>query len=438
MKNSKQVRPALERRLRRRDFLRLAAASTATLAVGGLFSACDTGESNSQTGTEQLGFTTYLLTEAEGEDVVAAVRQIVTDYEERTGANIETAAYPYDDYLDQVIVQARGGNVSGVAHVNNAWIPTLATLGVLTEVAPLVEENAYSRASLRTGTFRGTRYALPWNVSSIGLVANTELLERAGISEMPRTIDDFEQALESLKGLGQDFIPYAASTALGDLKDIVPWMWTCGGDIVSGDTVTLGDNGSVRAVEWMRSLLERELIAPEVARTDARTFFAQSRAAFYEDDPGAVTVIPRQSSDKEIASKMAPMPRPVEGSGDPQAQFADKSLVVFNQGRTDAVDEFAKHLSTDLEVLRILFETVGHIPPTEEALQSEWYTDNDFFSTWSDEITRFAQVNPFWSYEQSAQMEQVLSEQVQAALLGNVSSQTAMERAREEIQSLIE
>lgn len=423
-------------RLSRKDFLRMVSGGAVLITAGGL-AACNSGnQSNAEGGAEKLTFTTWILSESD--EGAQQVKQSAASYKKEKDVDIGTKTYPYDEYLDRMVIQARGGNASGVAHIDEAWLPTFATLGALREVDSFMPESSYTEQALETGQFRGTRYALPWTLGSIGMIANTELLEQAGVSQMPKTIEEFEGAMESLKQkLGQDFVPYAASTALEQLKDIIPWMWTYGSDIVSGDEVTLGDEGSVRAVEWWKSLLERQYIAPEVTRADARTLFAQGRAAFYEDAPIAIRLIPEESPDEEIASKMAPTPRPVERSGDPQALFWSQPLVVFNQGDPEASGEFARYMSTDTGVLRRFFEAVGNVPPTEEALSSEWYTNNEFNSTWSEEITQFARRNPFWSYEQSAQMEQALSEQVQAALLGKTPVQEAMERARQEIRSSI-
>lgn len=437
MKNPKSLEPALISRLSRRDFLRLAGASTVAVATGGL-AACGSGETqgDGEGGAGEITFSTWILSEAD--EGAEQIRQSISTYEEQEDVDIGTNTYPYGEYLDQMVLQARGGNVSGVAHVDEAWLPTFATLGVLREVDSFMPENVYTEQARQIGMFKGTRYALPWTLGSIGLVGNTELLEQAGVSEMPRTIEEFEQTLESLKSLGTDFIPYAASTDLEQLKDIIPWMWTFGSDIISGDDVTLGDEGSVRAVEWWKSLLDKGYTAPDVTRADARTFFAQGRAAFYEDAPIAIRLIPQQSSDSDIANKMVPVPRPVEGSGDPQAIFWSQPLMVFKQGNTDAAEGFAQYMSTNEDVLRGFFKAVGNVPATEEGLQSSWYTDNEFYSTWSDELTQFARRNPFWSYAKSSQMERVLKENVQAAQLGNVSAQKAMERASEEIQSMIE
>ena len=53
-------------------------------------------------------------------------------------------------------------------------------------------------------------------------------------------------------------------TALNGLKDLIPWIWTFGGSVIDDQgKVTLGDEGSVKALEWYKSLLDRGLMPPK-------------------------------------------------------------------------------------------------------------------------------------------------------------------------------
>jgi len=111
-----------------------------------------------------------------------------------------------------------------------------------------------------------------------------ELLEKAGVTKMPTTVAEFEAALEALKKLGPDVIPYAAMTDLAQLKDIIPWIWTFGGTVINDKgEVVLNDKGTVAAVEWFAGLQKKGLIRAKVARADARQLFAQGKVGFYED-----------------------------------------------------------------------------------------------------------------------------------------------------------
>lgn len=159
--------------------------------------------------------------------------------------------------------------------------------------------------------YDGKQYGLPWNTGSIGVIANSKLLEKAGIKKHPTTIEEFEGALRELKGLGNGIVPYAAATKVAQLKDIFPWMQTFGCTLMDGDEVTIGDDASIDAVTWYKKLHDEKLIASDVDRFDARALFGQGKAAFYDDAIIGKGVTSAQSKDKTLADAMQPMKRPV-------------------------------------------------------------------------------------------------------------------------------
>ena len=416
----------------RRDFLRMMGAGVAVIGVGGLTS-CG-GQSEGESGSEQPRFTAWSL-QLGGEEKV--VKEIIADYEEQVDANVKTTALPYNEYLDQLLVQMRGGNVTGAVQVNLDWLSTLAARGDLVDLGSIAQEAGYTETALEGGKLEGTQYGLPWTTASIGMIANSELLEQAGVSQLPETIEDFEVALEALKGI-QDVTPYAAMTAIDQLKDIMPWIWTYGSDIISNGEVTLGDEGSVNAVQWYKDLLDQGYISPEVDRFDARALFSQGRVGFYDDAPLARTTLLEDSPDPDLASKITPLARPVLGSGDPQALLWGRLVVVVQGAGSDASAEFASYLTSDKEAALKYFNETTLPPTTEEALQAQAVQSNEFINTFAERITPFARRSPFWDYPQYSRMDTILGEQVQAVLAGRSSAQEAMDKAGEEISGLIE
>jgi multiple sugar transport system substrate-binding protein len=226
-------------------------------------------------------FTGWSLNEGATRDVIM---EGVTEYVEANSITVTDVAYPFNEYLNQVILQANGGNLSGLVQLDVAWMAPVSALGVLQDLGPSIPEGVFTDAALSSCQVNGTQYGIPWTTASIGLVANQELLEAAGVTEIPTTVEEFEAALEALQAYNPDVIPYAAMTDVAQLKDVIPWIWTFGGTIIDEEgNVVLNDEGSVAAVEWYASLLERGLIAADIDRFDARQLFAQGTVGFYED-----------------------------------------------------------------------------------------------------------------------------------------------------------
>jgi multiple sugar transport system substrate-binding protein len=383
---------------------------------------------------KDFSFTAWSLNEAASKDVLA---EFVANYEKKSGGKAKTASYPYGEYLNQLVLQARGGNISGAAQLDVAWLATLAAMNVLQDLSSVAQGAGYTDAALRAGQFNGKQFALPWTIASIGLVANTELLEKAGISAMPKTIDEFEKALDKAKSLGNDILPYGAMTDVAQLKDIIPWIWTFGGTILKDGKITLGDEGSIKAVEWYKKLLGNKLISPKLNRFDARQLFSQGKIVFYEDAILARGIVAKDSPVKDIAQKITPLSRPTTGSGDPQSLLWGHLLVVFNKEGADAAAQFARYLSSDTDTAVKYFKTMSLPPVTTGALAAPDVKNDAYTIAWGDKITKTAMAHPFWTYAASAQMEKILCEQVQAVLAGASNAKDAMQKANTDITALM-
>lgn len=289
--------------LTRRSFLAIAA----TTAVAGCAPSTQVPE-QSDGGEKDFHFTAWSLNEASTKDSLQA---IVDGYASANGAKITTSSYPYNDYLNQVLLQLRGGTLTGAIQVDVAWLATLAATGKLTELGSEAGKADYTDAALGIGKVQGKQYGLPWTSAGIGLIGNKELLDKAGVTAAPKTIADFESALHALKGLGDGVVPWAAMTKVDQLKDFIAWMWAFGSPVVQDGKIVVGDDASVEALVWYKKLYDEKLIAPDVNRFDARALFAQGKVGFYEDAIGGKGAVLKAAADKQLGDKLLPVSRPV-------------------------------------------------------------------------------------------------------------------------------
>ncbi|GAA2222201.1 extracellular solute-binding protein [Promicromonospora sukumoe] len=383
-----------------------------------------------------FSFASWSLTE---ESAAPAIRELLGQYAGDNDVEVREVSYPYNEYISQLTLQVKGGQVAGAVHVDVAWLGSLAALGKLQDLGPLAQGVDYTEAGLSAATFDGVQYGLPWNIGAIGLIANTDLLERAGIAAAPTTVDEFESALKDLKKLGGGVVPYAASTKAAQLKDVLIWMETFGSPLLDSGKVTIGDDASVEAVTWYRSLYDQGLIAPDVDRFDARSLFAQGRAAIYDDAIVGRDAVVTESPDKKLADKLTAWSRPVLAAGDtPRALVWGGAIAVVDGEGAETAADFARWMTSDVDVARQYFEARGLPPATESALVLPDVADDAFGAQFAERITATATTNPFWVYPQYAQIETVIAEQVQAVLVGSAEPRAAMEKAGAAAQKLVD
>ena len=99
--------------------------------------------------------------------------------------------------------------------------------------------------------------------------------------------------------------------------------------------------------------------------------------------------------------------------------------------------EFARFVTADTATAVGYFEALGLPPTTEAGLASAPVQADSYTAAWSEQITATARPNPFWPYAESAQMEKLLAEEVQAVMIGSASAGDALGRAAEAIGKLV-
>ncbi|WP_029150265.1 sugar ABC transporter substrate-binding protein [Microbacterium indicum] len=425
----------------RRDLLRFSAVGLGTVgllalsgcATGGTAASGDAAAPATDSTPTDFDFASWSLSE---EAAKPSLEAALKAYGSDNGVTATGVTYPYNDYLKQLTLQVRGGQFTGAAHVDLAWLSAFAALGKLRDLGSYAEGRGYTDSALKASQLDGVQYALPWNIGAIGLIANADLFDKAGASMEPQTIEEFEEGLRALKGIG--VIPYAASTDVAQLKDIMMWIQTFGGTVVEDDTVTLGDEASVKAVEWYKKLYDEGLISPDVDRFAARNLFAQETAALYDDAPVGVSAVVDAASDPNIVDKMTPMTRPTVKAGDtPVSVFWGGAIcVVEGEGEGTAAD-FAQWITSDPDQVASYFADRGLPPATEAGLASEEVAADPFNVAFAEKITATATSNPLWGYVNYGQMDSAIAEAVQSVLIGKASATDALATAKGTIEGLI-
>ncbi|WP_010204694.1 extracellular solute-binding protein [Salinibacterium sp. PAMC 21357] len=424
--------------LNRRDLLRFGAVGFGSLALLGGTAGCATSPVGTATldpnaAAADFAFASWGMSEDATKPVLLAA---ANSFAKSEGVAVTTPSYPFNDYLSQMMLQIRGGQFSGAAQLDVAWLSSLAALGKLVDLSSYAEGREYTPAALAAGKNEGKQLGLPWTIAAIGLVTNAELLDKAGASSDPKTIEEFEDNLRALKGIG--VIPYAAATKAAGLKDILVWMQTFGSPIVEGGKSALAGDEAIEAVTWYKKLYDEGLISADIDRSAARSLFAQGNAAIYDDAPVGKAGVVSQSPDGGLSDKMMPIARPVLKSGDvPQEVLWGHLVAVVDGAGSQTAAKFAQWLTSDKAQTVDYFTQLG-LPPTTAPALSETAGSNDpFLASFTEKITVDAAASPLWPYVSYAQMETAIAEQVQAVLIGQSSPADAMKKASAAVDALI-
>ncbi|WP_228441246.1 ABC transporter substrate-binding protein [Novibacillus thermophilus] len=404
-------------------------------------------ESESETANKSKdGKMVWVGWSGEEETFKPIIQNMIQDWnKDNPDHNVEWVGWPWAEALQQMIIRTQGGENIDVGQIDIAWLQTLADTGKLVDLNTVFDEQwlkeNIQESYLESGQIDGKQVGIPWTLASIGMVNNPSLLEKAGVTETPKTIEEFEKALKKLKESNPDVIPYALTTKdAGSVSgDFQAWLWTFGGEVFDEEgNVTINSPEGVQTLEWLKSLKDQGYIKMDMSRFDARELFAQNKVGFYDDAVLAKSILKSSGvSDDELNERIQPMLRPVLNEEDqPQSKLWGHMLVIFdNANNKEKAAEFIKHLISKEQSVRY-FEEGGLLPVINSALESEAVQQDEFSKNWA-EITKAGRPSNVQKFNQSSEIDTIITEEIQAALLDGKTAQEALDNAASRIESTL-
>lgn len=389
---------------------------------------------------QDVEFMTWTYTEETGQP---AIQAMIDGFAVATGHSVEPQGYAWGDMTTNYVLRSRSGTLPDVGQVQERLLPVLKDMpGIVdfNEVYGREElEAKFPPGFLAMGEVDGRQIALPWIGGTVGWVANQEVLDAAGVAEMPTTIEEFRAALVAVRDNVEGSVPFGLATKNENsiVLDYLIMVKVFGGELISPDGVPAADSPeAVAALTFLADLMEQRLVAPEIDRPDARRLFAQGATAFLIDAPVARTFARQFSGrDAEIDAAVIPIAGPVLNQGDTPVSIQWGHVVAMfgeeNAARDGAALRFVEHLLSD-DVLVPYAVEQSTLPTTVSGIASETVAADRYLSDWAavqvDPIR-----NPIGALSNGAEVSAIIGEEYQAALLGQKSPEEAATAMQERL-----
>ncbi len=378
---------------------------------------------------------------AEEEATKPAIESMINSWNaENPNATVKWVGWPWANTREQLIIRSQANDQMDVAQSEFSWLGALNSANALLDLSTVFDEawlnENFEQSALEVAKVDGKQVALPWTLASVGMVFNPSLLEKAGVTEVPATIAEFEDALSKLKASNPELIPYALETKN---VDFVAWLWTFGGKVFDeNENVTINSPEGVATLEWMKSLLDHGYIRMDLSRFDARELYAKDLVGFYDDAIFTKgTLAAAGVAEAELDNKIQPMLRPVLKAGDtPRSTLWGHTLIINKKSSNpEKAAEFIKHIVSDEQALNY-FESNGMLPVSKSALNTDQVKNDAWSNKWA-EITKFGQKNETANYDNGSELNGIIRDEVQAALLGGKTAQKALDDAAAKLKTAI-
>ena len=110
-------------------------------------------------------------------------------------------------------------------------------------------------------------YALPLDSGPQAMFYNKDTFDKAGVTEIPTTWDEYYEAAKKVRALGDD---YYITTDAGDIKVMTAFLWQAGAEPYSSDgenvTINFKNDPEVKTVaDYWQKMIDEDLINTKVA-----------------------------------------------------------------------------------------------------------------------------------------------------------------------------
>jgi multiple sugar transport system substrate-binding protein len=350
---------------------------------------------------------------------------------------VESVPYPYDGFRQALLTAAAAGEGPDLVRLDIIWSPEFAAQGFLTNLSETMPDfqdyaDAVFPGPLSTNAYDGAYYGLPLDTNTRVWNYSPALYEEAGIEGPPETIDDLAAQCDAVKAVGADNFLFSDGGTSG--WNLLPWIWSFGGDIISEDMTTstgyVNGEKSIAAIQFLKDMIDNGCFSDGMIGSGIDTwagYFGNTIASMLEG-PWLYPSAESQYPDFEIGAALMPA-----GDGGHISVVGGENIVLYS---TSAHPEEAMTFLrfTQSPEYQLEMSKVGQLTVLNSLLEDPYFTDHPYYGIFLEQLQTARARTPIPNYNE---VETVLSDAAQLALRGEMTPQEAMDAAAEEIDSLL-
>ena len=224
-------------------------------------------------------------------------------------------------------------------------------------------------AFVKGGQYQGTLYGFPILSSARAFFYNKTLFAKAGLSEPPKTWDEFVAAAKKLSALGDGVIGYALPLGPEEAQaEWSIWMWNGGGDWKAGDQWAINSDKNVQTLSFLGDLANKHKVTQvnpgKTNRTDgAFQLFKDGKVGMVM---GFSPLAAQLDAEKKVEYGVAAMPT---STGTAVTLAVEDYLMAFKKkGNQEAVKKFLDLYYQPENITRWI-TAEGFLPVTKSGLE---------------------------------------------------------------------
>ena len=231
------------------------------------------------------------------------------------GASFEQEATPFGDYATTLSTAMGGGQGPDVFVVLDGQFEIFADAGLLEPLDDVVAGSAIN-SSNEPMVGDGQQLGVTWEQADYALLANKNVLDAAGITEMPTTLEELIAAGQQVQD-NTDADGFAVRHRIAEFggwsADFQNWTYGFGGSWSDGTNLTIDSAENIAAVTAFKQMYDSGVMPVGYDASTFRDKFKQNALGFMIDNGGAALSFTSGGAITGTDIIYAPIPFPSNG-----------------------------------------------------------------------------------------------------------------------------
>lgn len=268
-----------------------------------------------------------------------------------------------------------GKGAPDVAQIEYFAIPQFVlqnSLKDLTEFGADKFDGYYTPGPWASVTYGGGVHGLPIDSGPDAMFYNKETFDKAGITEAPKTWDEFYEAAKKIRAVGAYITCEPANIAVTEA-----WIWAAGGKTVTadGENVTINyadDSAAKKYYAFMQKLIDEDLIDTKLTMWSEEWYKALEDGTLATITTGAwmAAMLKDGVPTGEGKWRVAGLPQ-IDADADGNGEDGGSSLAVLaGSDKASAAYKFVEFAAHDREGVKIRIDK-GQFPADTETMADE-------------------------------------------------------------------
>lgn len=318
-------------------------------------------------------------------------KQIAAFQQANPGTEVELISLPWGQAFEKFLNMVQAGETPDIVEMPERWLGLYAANDQLEDLGPYLAtwpEGATlgARAKQFGSVVDNKQYMIPYGYYLRAMFWNKKLFQQAGLTEAPKTVDDFMAANQKISALPGKY-GYCMRGGPGSFNGAQMFMNIMngkGGYFNADGTATFDEPGAVKGLDLLR-----EVYAKGYAPKDSVNWgFNEIVAGFYsgtcamlDQDPDALIGIAEKMPAADFA--VAPMPVGPSGKSYPTLGYAGWAMFKDSEEK-DAAWKLMAHMLAPQQNLE--WAKVVGVLPIHDGADRDPFFGSEGFKGWFDQL----------------------------------------------------